>query len=104
MEYRPNIRETGDWLRTSDALRDACRAAGRDVADAAASIAPVDSGAYLASISVVEASGTDRVGVNVEADVPYAAAVEFGNTATRGRGQHVLTRAAESVGLDMAGP
>jgi nicotinic acid phosphoribosyltransferase len=76
VDYRPDFRATGRWLRTSGDLRGACRAAAQDVADAARGIAPVDEGHYRASI-------------------------EFGNRRTRGRGQHVLTRAAEIVGLDV---
>jgi hypothetical protein len=97
VDYRPDFRATGRWLRTSGDLRGACRAAAQDVADAARGIAPVDEGHYRASIDVVELSGLDRVGAGVEANAP----IEFGNRRTRGRGQHVLTRAAEIVGLDV---
>ncbi|HVM13610.1 MAG TPA: HK97 gp10 family phage protein [Egibacteraceae bacterium] len=101
MDYRPDFRATGRWLRTSGDLRGACRAAAQDVADAARGIAPVDEGHYRASIDVVELSDLYRVGAGVEASDDAAAPIEFGNRRTRGRGQHVLTRAAEIVGLDV---
>lgn len=101
MDYRPNIRGTGVWLRTSGDLRDACRAAARDVAEMAEAIAPIDTGDYINSIEVVEVSGIDRVGSGVEASDPAAAPIEFGNEKTRGRSYNILTRAAEIVGLDV---
>lgn len=104
MDYRPNIAETGRWMRTSDDLRGVCRDAAQEVADVAVAIAPIDTGAYIESIQVVEMSALDRVAAGVMADDPAAAPLEFGNTATGGRSHNILSRAAEIAGLDLAGP
>jgi hypothetical protein len=76
--------------------------AAEDVELAAKNIAAVeafDTGAYMRSIEAKDAR-VDQHGhqvAAVEADVPYAAAVEYGNL--NRPGVHTLTRAAEASGL-----
>lgn len=101
MDFSPNPHGLGEWLRGADDLRDACRDAAEDIAGIARTIAPRDSGTYADSIEVVDDDDVDRVGATVQATAAHSAAVEFGNTATRGRGQNVLARAAEISGLDV---
>lgn len=102
IRYEPNFSGMGQYLRRSAELKAILREAAGDVRDAAVSIAPVDTGAYVASIQVVDADLLDRQGMLVEATDAAAAPVEFGNRRTGGRGLNVLTRAADIAGLDVA--
>ena len=100
MKYEWDLAATGVWMRTSPELRAVCVAAAEDIAEHARAIAPVREGNYIRSITVVNASGIDRVGAIVEADDPAAAPLEFGNDSS-GRGRHILRRAAEVAGYDV---
>ena len=94
MRYEADFRATARWLRTSGELQRAVHAAAEDIAVRARALAPVDSGASRAGIVVTDEPGDDRVGSRVTATAPHSAAVEFGNSRTRG--QAILRRAAES--------
>jgi hypothetical protein len=100
MDYRPDYRETGRWLRRDNRLREICEEGAQDIADMAELIAPIRTGAYIESIHVVQISGTDRVGAAVEADDEAAAPLEFGNKRVR-IGRHVLISAALLAGFDV---
>ena len=94
--YEPDYGATGRWLRNDRELYQAVFAAARQIASQARVIAPVDSGEYRDRIEVSAGRGWDgRVAADVAALAAHSAAVEFGNRRTRGRGQHVLARAAE---------
>lgn len=92
--YSRDGADFGAILR-SPGVRDAVVDIADQVADRARALAPVDDGEYKASIAVrvVELGGNDRdrPEAYVVADVAHGAAVEFGNSRTRGR--HVLARA-----------
>lgn len=94
-----NYADMGRFLRTSPELHQALNSVARDVATRARAIAvreAFDTGAYSRSIAVAAERGTDgRLGMIVEATDPAAAPIEFGNAHTRGRGQHILRRAAQ---------
>jgi len=100
MKYEYDKVATGVWMRTSVPLRDVCVQAAIDIAEHARAMAPVREGNYIRSITVVNASGIDRVGAIVEASDDAAAPLEFGND-TSGRGRHILRRAAEVAGYDV---
>jgi hypothetical protein len=105
VDYRRDIREMGRFLR-SDELSRAVHAAATEVRDQARTLAAVeafDTGQYRDSLAVERLDGRDRVGWAVVADDEAAAAVEFGNRRTGGRGRHILTRAAEAAGLEIQG-
>lgn len=102
IRYEPNIRSMGDYLRTNRSLKRVLRDVADDVEDIATAIAPIDTGAYVSSIQVVDADMLDRQGMLVEATDAAAAPLEFGNRQTGGRGRNLLTRAAEIAGLDVA--
>lgn len=99
--YEPNFRSMGLYLKTSPALKRLLRDAAGKVEEVAVAIAPIDTGAYVDSIQVVDADLLDRQGMGVEASNEAAAPVEFGNRRTGGRGQNVLSRAADIVGLEV---
>lgn len=102
MEYEPDSSQTAEFLLgTRGSVRPAIRAAARDVADYARSIAPIDEGHYILSIKVVDGDGTDRFEMRVSADDAAAAPLEFGNEVTGGTGGHLLARAAELAGLEV---
>ena len=97
MDYRPARRGLRTYLTGSVELAAATRAAAEAVAERARQLARVEafrSGNYVNSIQVVGAPGDDRLGFAVLADVPYSAAVEFGNA--RAPEQAILRRAAET--------
>lgn len=102
VRYEPNIGSMGQYLRRSRELKSVLRDAANDVEEIATAIAPIETGAYVSSIQVVDADGLDRQGMLVEASDAAAAPLEFGNRQTGGRGRNLLTRAAEIAGLDVA--
>jgi hypothetical protein len=95
VDYRPDRRATGVWLRTDPQLRRITHDVADRIVAAARGIAPVDDGEYLAGLRAVDAPVPDRVGAAAEATAGHSAAVEFGNTQTRGRAQAVLQRATD---------
>lgn len=96
MNYNASKRDYGKILR--DALMvEAMKAHAEVIASRARAIAPRDTGEYIDKIRV---STTRRGGIRgdraagvVTAGAPHSAAVEFGNSRTRGH--HVLRRAAQ---------
>jgi hypothetical protein len=100
MDYRPDYRATGRYLKTDTRLREVCEEAAEDIAQMAELIAPIRTGAYVESIHVLQISGTDRVGAAVEADDEAAAPLEWGNVRMR-IGRHVLVSAALLAGFDV---
>jgi hypothetical protein len=102
IRYEPNIRSMGMYLKTDRSLKRVLRDVADDVEEIATAIAPIDTGAYVSSIQVVDADLLDRQGMLVEATDAAAAPLEFGNRQTGGRGRNLLTRAAEIAGLDVA--
>lgn len=100
-DWRPNPGST-DMARVlrGPAMRAAMWRQARRVRSAYASLAPRDSGSLSQSVTATTEIGGARrdraVGV-VTVSAPYAAAVEFGNRRTGGRGSHPLRRALRSV-------
>lgn len=90
-------REGADFgaILNSPGVRAAVAATTEDIAARARGLAPVDDGDYLRGIrtSMTARGGDnqDRPEGRVTATAPHSAAVEFGNS--RSRGQHVLGRA-----------
>ena len=101
IRYEPNFSSMGSYLRRSRELKSVLREAAQDVEDVAVAIAPIDTGAYVSSIQVVDADLLDRQGMLVEATDAAAAPLEFGNRRTGGRGINILSRAADIVGLEV---
>lgn len=101
MQYSADYAATGRFMRTDAGLRRAIRTSGGEIRSAAEGIAPVLTGNYLRSLEVVDDDATDRMGAAVVSDDPAAAPLEFGNAKTDGRGQNVLTRAAEIAGFQV---
>lgn len=78
MDYKPDRKGIGAYLRTSPELRQLLHDAAEHGANAARAAAPVDSGAYRDSIHVEDVGiDRDRQAARVVADVRYAADVEF---------------------------
>jgi hypothetical protein len=102
VDYMADDSQTAEFLLGQrGSVRPAVRAAARDVADYARSIAPIDEGYYILSIKVTDGDGSDRFEARVSADDAAAAPLEFGNDNTAGTGRHLLARAAELAGLDV---
>jgi hypothetical protein len=99
MDFQSDYRGMGLFLRDSPELGDALHRTALDIAGRAQAIAVVEAwhtGNYFRSIGVQPEAGDDgRQGYIVEATDAAAAAIEFGNERTRGRGLHILRRAAE---------
>lgn len=80
MDYTPYHRETGQWLRESPQILEIVRDAAERGAEFLRSIAPVDTGDYLASIHVETGMDLflgDRQAAFVVATSAHAAALEF---------------------------
>lgn len=101
MDLNWDYRDMGRFLRQSPELYGAVNAAAKDIASRARAIAvreAFDEGDYSRSIGVFAERGADgRLGCVVEATDHAAVAIEFGNAATRGRGKHILRRAADGA-------
>lgn len=106
VEYIPDNAATGRYMRSDPALAAVLRAYAQRGAVYARSIAPRDTGAYAASISVQDGpvvGGGARFGarqsVNVVAGVPHAAAVEWGRggRARSSGGYRVLARVVDVI-------
>lgn len=101
MRYQADYTATGKFLKSDPGLRRALRVSGAEILEAAQAIAPVATGDYLESLEVVDDDAADRMGTAVASEDPAAAPLEFGNRRTGGRGQNVLTRAAEIAGFEV---
>lgn len=109
MRYEPTHQGLRHYLLSDHELGRALEFTAQDIAAAARVIAPKDSGTYAAEIGtepgpVVKIARNFRQSVNVVANAPYSASIEFGyvrktkNGPVNVPGQHVLTRAAEAAG------
>lgn len=97
MKLKPDRRNYRLILNEPGVVEAAKRKA-EEIASIARATAPHDSGAYAASIEVGTEKGgikNDRTVATVTATVPYAAAIEFGNS--RSPARHTLRRAADGV-------
>lgn len=80
MDYTPDHRETGRWLRESPEILAIVRGAAERGAEFLREIAPVDEGEYVASIHVetgMDLLRGDRQAAFIVVDVPHAVAQEF---------------------------
>lgn len=93
MDYKPDRKGLGAYLRQSPELRRLLHDAAEHGAAAARAAAPVDTGAYRDSIHAEDAGiDRDRQAARVVADIRYAADVEF-----RRGSHHPLQQAVNAI-------